>query len=210
MTLSTLEKISPIPEKLFSKILSQTSDWNFEKHLNFDPAFKKHYAKGFKVSGISRSKNTDIPEFLIEVINWIKSVIGDDYTPVQAMLNVILPNQQFPVHIDSLQLHQVAKRYHICLDNSLVDYYFFDNDLIFKENMDTGWLYHYNNLMPHCVRNISSSSRTNLILDMLPKNIEINLDLLKPESNVVKKWEDLKKKFYLDHQMIEFTKDSII
>lgn len=206
----TLGKISPVPEKIFSKILSQTSDWDFERCLNFDPAFKKHYAKGFKVSDISRSKNENIPEFLTLVIDWVKSVIGDNYTPVQAMLNVIVPYQQFPVHIDSLQLHQVAKRYHICLDNSLVDYYFFDNDLILKESMDTGWLYYYNNLIPHCVRNASLTPRTNLILDMLPENIQINADLLKPESTMVKRWEDLKKEFRSDHQLVEFIADSII
>lgn len=206
----TLEKILPVPENLFSKILSQTADWDFKRCLNFDPAFKKHYAKGFKVSDISRSKTKDIPEFLTEVITWVKSIIGDNYTPVQAMLNVIVPDQQFPVHIDSLQLHQVAKRYHICLDNPLVDYYFFDNDLIFKESMDTGWLYYYNNLIPHCVRNVSLAPRTNLILDMLPENIQINSDLLKPESTVVRRWGDLKKEFCSNHQLMEFTTDSII
>lgn len=210
MTTLTLEKISLVPEKLFSKILSQTADWDFKKYENFDPAFRKHYAKGFKVSDISRSKNIDVPIFLIEIIDWVQSIIGDDYVPVQAMLNVILPNQQFPVHIDSLQLHQISKRYHICLDNSMVDYYFFDNDLIIKEKMDIGWLYLYNNLAPHCVRNISLKSRTNLILDMLPKNIEMKLDLLNPDSNMVKRWADLKKKFYSDSQLVGFTTDSII
>lgn len=209
MTSFTLEKISQVPKDLFSRILFETSDWDFEKYENFDPAFKKHHAKGFKISEVSRSKNKDIPKYLTEVIDWVQSIIGTNHVAVQAMLNVITPNQQFPVHIDSLNLHQVSKRYHICLDNPKIEYYFFDNDLILKKTMEVGWLYSYNNLIPHCVRNTSSKPRTNLILDMASKDIEINSELLTPKSSVVKKWGDLKKKFYLDVQLAGFTTDSI-
>lgn len=212
MTEKTMEKISEVPTELFSKIILETSKWNFtdEKYINFDPAFKKHYVKGFKISSISRSKNTDIPEFLIEIIEWMKNIIGCyNHSAAQAMLNTIMPGQQFPIHIDSLYLHQVSKRYHICLDNSLVEYYFFCNDRIIRKTMDTGVLYCYNNLIPHSVRNNSLSPRTNLIIDMISNDICLDKQLMTTVPSVLKKWNDLKKSFFLDDQLLEFTKDSI-
>lgn len=212
MTLLTVEKISPVPAHLFSKILRETSAWDLQekKYENFDPAFKKHYVKGFKISSISRSKNTNIPEFLLEVIEWIQQIANcKDHSPVQAMLNVIMPGQQFPIHIDSLYLHRIAKRYHICLDNSLIDYYFFINDKIIHRTMDKGFLYFYNNRIPHGVKNTSSLPRTNLIIDMIPNNICLDKSLMMTVPEVADQWKELKKNFQSDNQLLEFTKDSI-
>lgn len=212
MSTLTLKKISQVPEQLFSRILLETSFWDLtdRQYENFDPAFKKHQSKGFKISKVSRSKNETIPSFLHDVVDWIKHIDNENLVPAQAMLNVILPNQQFPVHIDSLKLHQHAKRYHICLDNADIEYYFFDGEEIIKEYMIPGHLYLYNNLIPHSVRNPSTLPRTNLILDMLPKDVDMDQRLLSVVPDVINEWESIKRKFSSKYQLAGFTKDSII
>jgi hypothetical protein len=210
MSTPILEKISILPKTLFSKLVREIDTWNFQnkKYENFDPAFYRHYVKGFKVSSISRSNNIDIPDAIKETIDWVKNTV-DYCKPVQAMFNVIMPNQQFPIHIDSLNLHQISKRYHICLDNSQVDYYFYHDQEMILKKMDTGFLYFYNNTIPHAVRNTTLSPRINLIIDMIPENVVLDKSLIHPNIDATKQWYDIKKSFSADNQLFEFTKDSI-
>jgi hypothetical protein len=210
MLLPTIEKVLPVPPLLFSKILTELSIWNFrdKRYENFNFYFKKHYVKGYKVNELSKSSNTEIPSFLNETVGWIQSIIGDHYIPAQAMLNLIMPNQRFPIHIDSFRFHQVARRYHICLDNSEIEYHFYVNDKIITEYMNTGNLYFFNNLVPHGVSNSSLKSRTNLILDMIPKYTDIkSLSDAIPE--ILQESQNLQQKFYKDKELSKFIKCSI-
>ena len=208
--ITTIEKVLSVPPSLFFKLLTELSSWDFrdKRYENFNFYFKKHYVKGYKVNKLSKSANTEIPSFLNETVDWIRTIIGDQYIPVQAMLNLIMPNQRFPIHIDSFRFHQIARRYHICLDNSEVEYHFYINDKIITKYMNTGNLYFFNNLIPHGVSNSSLKPRTNLIIDMIPKCIEIeNLSDAIPE--ILKESQKLQQKFYNDKELSKFIKCSI-
>lgn len=170
-----LIKISVVPESILNMLAVEASNWD---HLHdsktFDKAFGFHKAKVYYAGVI----NTDIhySSNIEPVIKWVENIAGTEYKAIRCFLNLMEPNQSFNLHVDTLKLHLLAKRFHIpiMLGDGCTYYTYVKNtngswDEL-QHHMEYGYLYQLDNVHPHNVKN-NNGYRINFICDVMKKDL---------------------------------------
>jgi hypothetical protein len=173
--------IAPVPDTVWNILQSELSSWDFNNDkYYFDSAFIRHKLKLYYTGD---PLNTVVPDKITPVIDWCKTLIGDNYVAIRCFLNLIEPGHEFPIHVDTLQLHQLSKRLHISLSNAEDCFYYTYNKVgeqyvSTEHKMELCKLYELDNINPHSVINKGKNSRVNFIVDMIPVD-QIGPNLLK-------------------------------
>lgn len=186
-------KITNVPENLLSILKTEVEQWDYIKEkYSFDMVFGQHKAKSYHVKNISA--NITYPNSILPVINWVESIAGEDTKVVRCFLNLMEPHQNFNIHVDTLKVHVLAKRFHIPLTMSAeCDYYTYEKtENGWVENihsMEYGYLYQLDNIRPHNVKN-KEGYRINFICDLISKDL-ITESLLSPDMKQVRILHDI-------------------
>ena len=193
-----LKCLAPVPDNIWNILQDEISSWDYQNaSYSYDGAFLQHKIKPYLI--VSPGLITDMPANIDTVINWCKTIIGNEYVAIRCFLNLIEPEREFPIHVDTLMLHSVSKRLHISLNNVEDCYYYtytkVDEEYVSTEHtMDLRNLYELDNINPHSVSNKGKHSRINFIVDMIPIT-EIGPDLLKVDWSQMHIFRDLRKSF---------------
>jgi hypothetical protein len=184
-----LLKISGVPKHILDILHTEVDNWNYiNDRYKFDKAFGKFKSKFYHVGNISH--NISYPIQLTPVIDWIQQLAGSNQKIVRCFLNLMEPHQSFHLHVDTLKVHVLAKRFHIPVilgEGSNYYTYTETNSGTWKESvhhMEYGYLYQLDNIRPHTVKN-KNSYRINFICDVINADL-ISEDLIKNDSQQLK------------------------
>lgn len=169
-----LIKISTVPEPILNILTNEVNDWDYLNDKQaFDKVFGFHKAKVYHSGPITNdihfSRNIE------PVVNWVENIAGLNHKAVRCFLNLMEPNQSFNLHVDTLKVHLLARRFHIpVLMGEGCEYLtYIQNGTDWKEvihEMEYGNLYELDNIRPHNVKN-KDGYRINFICDVLPKEM---------------------------------------
>lgn len=181
-----LKVLNSVPDNLFSILQAELSNWDYKNApYNFDKVFGYHKLKAYHVGKIDNT--ITFPEEIIPIIDWVVSVAGKGHKVVRCFLNLIEPNTNFHLHVDTLRVHKLARRFHIPLTNSKDCFYYtyrkntVDTWKETKHTMEPGLLYELDNINPHNVKN-HGDYRINFIADVIKEDlIDDNLTAIEPE-----------------------------
>lgn len=170
-----LMKIASVPEHILGILHTEVDNWDYAKdRFRFDNTFGIFKGK-FYYSG-NTFCNISYPVQLTPVIDWIQNIAGPNQKIVRCFLNLMTPNQSFRLHVDTLTIHLLAKRFHIPIVLSEgSDYYTYTEtgNGTWKEsihNMEYGYLYQLDNIRPHTVKN-KNGYRINFICDVIDADL---------------------------------------
>jgi hypothetical protein len=187
--------LSAVPDDIWNILQEELNSWDYQNtNYSFDRAFVRHKVKLYFTGNPLLST---LPENISKVVNWCKTIIGDEYTAVRCFLNLIEPGTEFPIHVDTLKLHLLSRRLHISLNNTTDCYYYTyknvdDQYISLEHKMELCALYELDNINPHSVINKGTNSRVNFIVDMIPID-QITSNLLMPDIEQLKLFNKLRK-----------------
>lgn len=167
-------KIATVPEHIMSILQAELNSWDYNNSTwKYDPAFGKHKCKVYYTDEVKI--DIQYSPNIIPVIKWIESIGGPDSLAIRCFFNLMHPRQSFNLHVDTLKMHLLAKRFHIPMTlNTKCAYYTYektDNGWIETiHSMEYGYLYQLDNVRPHNVIN-KEGYRTNFICDVIPKSL---------------------------------------
>ena len=190
-----LKFLSLVPKDIWNILQDELNNWDYQNtKYSIDRAFVQHKVKIYFTGDPLLST---LPENISKVINWCKTIIGDEYVSIRCFLNLIEPGHEFPIHVDTLKLHLLSKRLHISLNNATDCYYYTykkvnDQYIPLEHKMELCSLYELDNINPHSVINKGTNSRVNFIVDMIPVN-QITTDLLKTDTEQATLFNKLRK-----------------
>jgi hypothetical protein len=170
-----LVKICSVPKDILDVLHKEVVGWDYvNDQYRFDNFFGTFKAKSYH-TGIAK-RDTSYPIQLTPVINWIQDIAGHNQKIVRCFLNLMSPNQSFRLHVDTLKIHVLARRFHIPIILSEgSDYYTYTETGkgTWKEtihNMEYGYLYQFDNIRPHTVKN-KNGYRINFICDVMDADL---------------------------------------
>ena len=103
--------ISTVPQSILDVLWDKLNSWNY-----VTDDFSKSDIVFLKSNTFSFLENIDS---IAEVINWCKETTGLKSSSVmRSMFNAIPPYTKCPAHIDTVNFHRYARRFHIPLLNS--------------------------------------------------------------------------------------------
>lgn len=190
-----LKYLSQVPDDIWNILQDELNTWDYQNTAHsFDRAFVRHKLKLYYTGD---PLNTVVPDNIVNVINWCKTVIGDNYVAIRCFLNLIEPGHEFPIHVDTLTLHQLSRRLHISLNNNEECFYYTYNEvdkqyIAVEHKMELQKLYELDNVNPHSVINKGKNARVNFIVDMIPID-KISSNLLIPDMKQLKLFNKLRK-----------------
>jgi len=173
-----LLKITSVPQHILDILHVEVNDWDYvNDQYKFDKVFGKFKFKNYHVGKIKQ--DISYPLNIAPVIEWIQSVAGKNQKIVRCFLNLMEPNQGFYLHVDTLKVHLLAKRFHIpIILGEGCTYYTYTqngegnwNEL--QHHMEYGYLYQLDNIRPHNVKN-KNGYRINLICDVIDEEQILN------------------------------------
>jgi hypothetical protein len=170
-----LLKICSVPKVILDVLHTEVDNWDYvNDQYRFDKTFGTFKGKFYHMGNVSH--DISYPIQLTPVIDWIQYMAGPNQKIVRCFLNLMTPNQSFRLHVDTLTIHKLAKRFHIPIvlgEGS--DYYTYTEtgkgtwkELI--HNMEYGYLYQFDNIRPHTVKN-KNGYRINFICDVMDADL---------------------------------------
>jgi hypothetical protein len=190
-----LKYLSQVPDDIWNILQDELNTWDYQNTAHsFDRAFVRHKLKLYYTGD---PLNTVVPDNIVNVIDWCKTVIGDNYVAIRCFLNLIEPGHEFPIHVDTLALHQLSRRLHISLNNNEECFYYTYNEvdgqyIAVEHKMELQKLYELDNVNPHSVINKGKNARVNFIVDMIPID-KISSNLLIPNMKQLTLFNKLRK-----------------
>lgn len=187
--------LAQVPNNIWNILQDEIRTWNYQTDVySYDRAFVRHKVKLYFTGDPLNSK---IPDHISKVIDWCRTIIGEEYVAIRCFLNLIEPGSEFPIHVDTLKLHMLSRRLHISLNNVSDCYYYtykkVDDQYIPDEHkMELCKLYELDNINPHSVINKGDNSRINFIVDMIPAD-KITSNLLNVDFDQLKLFNKLRK-----------------
>jgi hypothetical protein len=185
-----LLKIANVPHHILGILREEVNDWDYvNDRYKFDQTFGWFKSKNYHVDKIKHK--ISYPVNMTPVIEWIQSVAGKNQKIVRCFLNLMEPNQSFYLHVDTLQVHLLAKRFHIPVVPGVgCTYYTYTqnseghwNEL--QHHMEYGYLYQLDNIRPHNVKN-KNGYRINFICDVIDQEqISDNLTLYNTQQSII-------------------------
>ena len=184
-----LIKVTDVPQVILDVLHNEINNWDYiDDQYKYDKVFGNFKAKVYHAGDIS----CDIfysPQ-IMPVINWLQQTAGPNQKVVRCFLNLMEPNQSFNLHVDTLEIHLLAKRFHIPIElGEGSTYYTYEESTkgLWKEtrhSMEYGYLYQLDNIRPHNVKN-KNAHRINLICDIINNDL-INTNLMLTNSEQFK------------------------
>jgi hypothetical protein len=191
-----IKSLATVPNDIWQILQDELNSWDYQntKYSITERAFVRHKVK---IYFTGHPLLSTLPENISKVVNWSKTIIGDEYVASRCFLNLIEPGHEFPIHVDTLKLHRLSRRLHISLSNAEECFYYtydkIDEQYVPTEHkMKLQTLYELDNINPHSVINKGTNSRVNFIVDMILTN-QITADLLIPEAGQRKLFNKLRK-----------------
>lgn len=170
-----LRKLSKLPKDLFELLSEEVKSWDVENSdYNYNSVFGYHKMKSYFTGTIT--KNISYPSHIQPIISWLENEAGENCSVVRCFLNCIEPNTSFRLHVDTLRVHKLARRFHIPITKSEDCFYFTytkNKDETWDEHVDTmecGFLYELDNIRPHNVKN-HNGVRVNFIADVISNDM---------------------------------------
>lgn len=170
-----LKQIAKIPAFVQDILDGEALRWNYNQvAYHYDRVFGYHKSLAYHVGSIDQ--NIKYEENINPVVNWLESKAGTNYKVVRCFLNLIEPNSSFRLHVDTLKVHKLARRFHIPITNVSSSVYltYSQQGDCWKETknyMQRGFLYELDNIRPHNVINDSEQYRINFIADVIDSNL---------------------------------------
>lgn len=164
-----IKALARVPDKVWNILQYELQDWDYSIAPYYhDQAFLKHKARGYFTDLSPDFKLPDKYTHMQEVIDWCCNTAGGNLVPARCFLNLIEPKQFFPMHVDTLNLHLIARRVHITLCGHEDCLYIYESGNV---KMLPKVLYELDNISPHGVHNEGDSIRVNFILDMVDPSL---------------------------------------
>ncbi len=190
-----VKSLASVPDNIWDILQNELDGWDYQNtKYSIDRAFVRHKVKLYFTGD---PLNSSIPDVVADVIDWCKTIIGDEYKAIRCFLNLIESGHEFPIHVDTLKLHLLSRRLHISLTNAEECFYYTYNKVgeeyvPTEHKMNLRTLYELDNINPHSVINKGKESRINFIVDMIPIN-QITSNLLAPDIEQLKLFNKLRK-----------------